>query len=256
MANIFQDALLAVDLNQLLLVWVVVVFASVMRAFTGFGFALVAVPVFSLLMAPAEAVVLSSSLALALSLISLRTYWGQYPVRDLFPMIALALVGTVLGASMLSSFSSQQFKLWVGLSVILASLVMAFYKPSRVKGTPTSSALVGLACGLMNGAFAIPGPPIIVYALATETDVRRVRAMLMTFFLFASGLGLATYAVAGFVTPASPWLFAMAMPALYAGDKLGYALFRRFGSTFYRRVALVVLLTIGIAITLKAVVGG
>ena len=44
--------LAAVSPLELVLVLAVVVFAAVMRAFTGFGFALTAVPVFALFMHP------------------------------------------------------------------------------------------------------------------------------------------------------------------------------------------------------------
>ena len=41
--------------------------AALLRAFTGFGFAMIAVPVFSLLLLPVEAVVLAASLTVVVS---------------------------------------------------------------------------------------------------------------------------------------------------------------------------------------------
>ena len=76
--------------------------------------------------------------------------------------------------------------------------------------------------------------------------------MLLTFFLFSALLALASYAEAGFVKPVSPWLFVLAFPAMYVGDKVGYHLFHRYGTTLYRRVALVMLFAVGLGITLKS----
>jgi hypothetical protein len=53
------------------------------------------------------------------------------------------------------------------------------------------------------------------------------------------------------VNLASLWLFALGYPALWLGDKWGFRLFARYGGKFYRRVALLALLVIGISITLK-----
>ena len=234
------------------LVWGVVVFAAVMRAFTGFGFALTAVPVFSLFMPPTQAVVLSASLTLAVSLVTLKTYWGQYPLRPMAPMVAMSLLGTMLGAWALSYISPEQFKQWIGLSVIAACAALTFYRPRKRAPNVAVGGGVGLSSGLLNGAFAIPGPPIIIYAMATELEPARSRALLMTFFLFSAVIGLASYTVAGFVTPYSPWLFLLAFPAMFLGDKLGYVLFHRFGGALYRRVALVVLFAVGITITGRA----
>jgi hypothetical protein len=52
MLQTLTDMLANFGAQQLILIWIVVVFSAVLRAFTGFGFALAAVPAFSLLMAP------------------------------------------------------------------------------------------------------------------------------------------------------------------------------------------------------------
>ena len=248
------ELLAGTELARLLLVWGVVVMAAVLRAFTGFGFALAAVPVFSLFMPPTQAVVLSSSLALAISLLTLRSYWGRYPLRPMLPLLVMLLLGTVCGVLLLDSLSPREFRLWIGLAVILACLSLAFYRPRHTEPRPGLGGLAGLASGLLNGAFAIPGPPVIIYAMATEPDPTRSRALLMTFFLFSALLALTSYTVAGFVTPLSPWLFLLAFPAMYVGDKLGHFLFHRFGSAFYRRVALAMLFGIGLTILGNALI--
>ena len=136
--------------------------------------------------------------------------------------------------------------------MIGACAALTFYRPRKRAPNVAVGGGVGLSSGLLNGAFAIPGPPIIIYAMATESEPARSRALLMTFFLFSAVIGLASYTVAGFVTAYSPWLFLLAFPAMFLGDKLGYFLFHRFGGALYRRVALVVLFSVGITITGRA----
>lgn len=250
--SLLAEILASISLLQLLAVWSVVVFAAVMRAFTGFGFGLTAVPVFSLIMPPTQAVVLSASLTLAVSLLTLRSYWGRYPLRNMAPMLALSALGTGLGAWTLDAISPEQFRLWIGLSVIAACVVLARYAPRPREALPGVGAAVGLGSGLLNGAFAIPGPPVIIYAMATESDPARSRALLMLFFLFSAVVALAFYGVAGFITARSPWLFLMAFPAMYVGDKLGFYWFSRHGGAVYRRVALALLFGVGVTITLRA----
>ena len=131
MTQFFAELFNAISPVQLLLLWGVVVFAAVMRAFTGFGFALAAVPVFALFMAPTQAVVLSASLTLAVGLLTLKTYWGQYPLKPMMPMLVLSGIGTAVGAASLTLISPEQFKLWVGLSVVLACLGLRLCCPSQ-----------------------------------------------------------------------------------------------------------------------------
>lgn len=246
------EALASIDLQHMALLWAVVVLAAVLRAFTGFGFGLTAVPVFALMMPPTQAVVLSTSLTLGISLLTLRTYWGGFSPGQLLPVLVMSLFGTILGASLLTGFSPGQFQLWIGLTVILTCVVLSLYRPRRQKAGVALGGVTGLVSGVMNGAFAIPGPPLIIYAMATETEPARTRSLLITFFAFSALLALATYAAAGFFTPASPWLFLLSFPAMYAGDKLGYRLFRRYGTAMYRRIALCLLFGLGLLITTRA----
>lgn len=247
-----DETLASMGLVQLLTIMSVVVFAAVMRAFTGFGFALAAVPVFSLFMSPTQGVVLGAMLGLVVSLLSLRTYWGKYPTRPLFPMIVWVIIGTGLGTIMLTRITTNTFQLCIGVSVVMASLALAFYRPSRQKSGIALASGTGLASGLMNGAFAIPGPPIIIYAMATQPRPEQSRALLMTFFLFSGIAALVSYSAAGIVTARELWLCLLTFPAMFIGDKLGFYLFSRFGTKQYRNVALVVLLSLGAVITVRA----
>ena len=252
--DVFAGISRAVEPQQLVFVLLAVLAAAVLRAFTGFGFGLAAVPVFALFMPPTQAVVLSSSLTFAISLFSLRTYWGEYPVKSLLPMLAMALVGTAVGVTLLASLDARQFQLWVGIAVIATCLVLTRYRPRQRQPVVGTGGAAGLLSGLLNGAFAMPGPPVIIYALATQPDPGRSRSLLMTFFLFASALALVLYALAGFFTPAAPWLFVLAFPLMLLGDRVGYALFHRFAGRFYRRVAVLVLLALGVVVTTRSLV--
>jgi len=229
-----------------------VVFASVLRSFTGFGFALAAVPVFALFLSPTESVVLSASLTLGISLLGLPTFWGIISPRSMVPLVLMALLGTVAGAIVLTTISAAQFQLWVGIAVLFACMAMTLFKPSKQINSPVLTSVTGLASGLMNGALAIPGPPMIIYAMATEPQPRRSRALLMTFFMASSVLALCSYGAAGFIEARSVYLFLLAFPALYAGDKLGFYLFKRYGDALYRRVALLALVAVGLTIMLRA----
>ena len=240
--------LTAVEPLELVLIWLGVAAAAILRAFTGFGFGLAAVPLFSLFMPPSQAVVLSSSLTLAISVLSLKTYWGHYPAKSLAPLLAAAALGTLIGVLVLSSISVRQFQLWIGLAVIGACIALTLYKPRLHQPVGGVGTVTGLVSGMLNGAFAIPGPPVIIYAMATQTDPVRSRSLLMTFFLFSSILALLSYSFAGFVTPFALWIFVLAFPAMFAGDRIGYQLFLRFGSELYRRVAFVLLFALGIAV--------
>ena len=247
-----------IGLAQFGFIWLAVIFASLLRAFTGFGFALAAVPVLSLFLAPTEAVVLSSSLILAVSLLNIRHYWGLAELRPALPLLGTAVLGTAAGVLLLADLSVDSFRLWSGVLVLLASAVMVFYTPSTAKAKPWVAGIMsgfsGLLAGLMNGVLAMPGPAIIIFSLYSQPDPQRSRAQLMILLMIAAGIALIAYGAAGFITAQSLINFLVAMPAMILGDRLGFWLFHRFGHALYRNVAIVTLFLIGLMVLMSALV--
>ena len=131
---------IAVPPEQAIWVFLSVCLAALMRAFTGFGFAMLAVPVFSLFLSPGDTVVLSAALALILGLIGYRSWWRQFPVAPAVPMISGSVIGTAIGVWFLASLSVAQFQLWIGLSVVVASVALSRAEARERVASPTVSA--------------------------------------------------------------------------------------------------------------------
>ncbi len=240
--------------DQFLWIATAVGLAALIRAFTGFGFAMLVVPVFSLLLTPGDAVVLSAVLAFILGLVSYRSWWGLFPGAPVIPMLAGACLGTAVGVWFLSSLSVVEFQLWIGLLVVVASVALARFQPNERPASHPVAMGTGVASGLMNGAFAIPGPPVILYVVATLTDPVQSRAFLMMFFFGSSVVSLLMFAAAGLVTPRPFQLLWVAIPAMWLGNLLGNWAFRRYAGGAYRPFVVGLCILIGLSISVKALV--
>jgi hypothetical protein len=64
-------------------------------------------------------------------------------------------------------------------------------------------------------------------------------------------MALISFGLAGFIQIQSLWHLILAFPAMVAGDKIGFYLFKRHGGKLYRRIAIAGLLAIGVTITLR-----
>ncbi len=243
---------LAIPVDQAILVALSVGLAAVIRAFTGFGFAMLAVPVFSLLLLPGDAVVLSAVLALILGLMSYRSWWGLFPLTPAVPMVSGSVLGTGVGVWFLASLSVTEFQLWIGMSVVAASLVLSRFAPRERAASGSISLGTGVASGLMNGAFAIPGPPVILYVVATMENPVHSRAFLMMFFWCSSIVSLVMFGIAGLVTPKPFQLLWVALPAMWLGNQLGNWAFARFSGPAYRPFVVGLCIVIGLSISAKA----
>ncbi len=237
--------------GQLALTWAAALLASLLRSFTGFGFALAAVPTFALFLNPVDAVVLGASLSLALGLMNVRSYWGIVRARQLVPLVSMSFLGTFMGTVLLVGMSVDVFKLCLGVAVLAACVGLSVQSPVQFSGRPGLGWVAGLISGLMNGAMAIPGPPIIVYVLMSDPEPRSSRALMMSFFTISAAMALGMYALNHLLNPGLLVYFLLSLPLLLLGDRLGNLLFHRYGTHTYRRIAIAVLFVIGLLMLLQ-----
>ncbi len=245
-------SLIDLSVAELLLVWAITAMASLLRSFTGFGFALAAVPAYAFFFAPAEAVVLCAFLVLLLGVQTFPKYRTALQLSRRWPLFAATIPGTVCGAWLLQWLEPDQFRLGLGLLTIVASLMLASFKPRATVSGKRLGGVAGLISGFCNGAFAVPGPPMIVYVMATEANPADCRSLMIGFFSFSALLAMCSFTALGLVDQRSLLLALLAYPAMYAGDSLGYAAFVRFGGAQYRPIAIGLCLAIGVVITLRA----
>ncbi|WP_279340867.1 sulfite exporter TauE/SafE family protein [Zavarzinia aquatilis] len=225
--------------------------AAVLRAFSGFGFALAAMPLLVLVIEPARAVVLCALLSLTAGVKNLRPSLRQADRGLLKPLLIGSLIGTPLGVLVLDWLPGDVMRLLIGLGVLGSAILL--WRTGVMSGAGRGLALpVGFSAGFMGGALAIPGPPIVVYLLGTEPDARKARGTLMAFFNVSAFISIAGYCVTGKIDEISPVQFGLALPCLLFGDWLGVWLFERYGAAHHRRISLLVLALIGVTATLNA----
>ena len=106
---------------------------------------------------------------------------------------------------------------------------------------------VGALTGLINGASANGGPPVILFFLSGPSSAAVSRASLIAFFLFTDVLAALVYWGYGLMTGQVFLLAAVMLPCVGLGIWLGSRWFRRVDEVRFRRVVLALLLLISLA---------
>lgn len=234
---------------------IVVFGAGFLRGFTGFGFALAAVPALTLFAPPEE--VVPAMLIVAL-------FAGARLLPKLFasadwPSIRLLTIGSVagspLGIWMLGALPSDAMRVFIGLLCLAAVLLLWRGFKLAAMPRPRVRLALGLVSGWLNGATAMGGPPVIIFFLALPSGVAVGRASLLIFFFLSSLASVLMQAATGFVTMRVLVLSALLFPVMAIGNALGDRRFDRASDGAYRRVALLFLLAIAMAAIARALIG-
>jgi len=223
---------------------------------TGFGSALVTIPLAShfvpLKFALALFALVDLGCALSVGLENprnaVRSEWTR-----LVPMI---LAGTVLGATLLVNLPRKTGMLLLGLFVLLYS-IYSFYSLIKRQNHKTISRgwawLAGLVGGVSSTVFGAGGPPYVIYLSQRGLTKEQFRATLGLTTISSISLRIVAFLLTGLLLDAQVWLTALAaVPAALAAIFLSRKIYLRIPRELLMRAVALLLLASGSSLILRA----
>jgi uncharacterized protein len=220
--------------------------AAIVRGFSGFGFSLLSITAISLILPVAQIVPSIFLLEIAASINLIPSIWRQIHWRSLTWLMVGYVIGLPVGGYALIHAPEAPAQIVLGIFVIgTAILMLRGFHLAKTPGAPASTA-TGVASGVLNGAFGIGGPPVVLFYFSTPGAAAIGRASIIFFFLFTDLLGVGYFATQGIVTTQSFIQAALWLPALLIGVWLGAHGFKRMKQDAFRRWVLVILIALAV----------
>lgn len=212
--------------------------ASLARGFSGFGAALIFVPMASAVLGPklAAPILLVTDAIMTAWMIPpafRRAERGQVAV-----MAAGAALGLPLGIWALTRLEPLTLR-WA-IAALVAAMLGLLASGWRYRGQPRGwlSMAVGLVSGLGSGAAQIGGPPVVAYWLGGAAQAAQVRANIVLFFAISTLMGGVGYLAGGLITGPSLALSALIAPVYGLGSWAGGRMFGLASEATFRRICL------------------
>jgi uncharacterized protein len=224
--------------------------AALLQAASGFGFAVIATPLFLLFVPPDQAVQLVIILTAVLSAVVLPGL-GDAVARGLLLRLLLgSLAGVPLGLIAFRLADPAWVRRAIGAFVLVfaAALWLARRRPAvaRLAATQARDVGAGAVSGVLTAMIGMSGPPVLIYLLAAGAPPRMVRATLLAFFAVCYTVTLALHAAVNGV-PGVTWRIAAGLiPCALAGGYIGRPLGDRLGPDAFALLALVLLAAAGL----------
>lgn len=152
------------------------VLAGLVRGFSGFGTAMVFIPIAGQVLSPVATLIVLLVMDLIGPLPNIPRAIRDGKLPDLLRLITGALIGAPIGVYFLNLMSADTFS-FLGAVFSLCLLLLLIYGV-RYKGTLNQGLIffTGTIGGLSGGAFGIPGPPVIMLYMASSLPVSVIRA--------------------------------------------------------------------------------
>jgi len=215
--------------------------AGMVRGFTGFGTALIYVPVAATVLPPVQVIVTIITFDILGPLPVLPQALRDGDLREVLRLLPGAAVGLAAGMMLLTRLGPLTFRWMICIvSLALLAVLASGWRYRRALGDAAKSA-VGLAAGLFGGAAGAAGPPVILFYLGGTEPPARIRANILMFLAAIDVFYLALLAWKGLLEP-FPVAVGLVLILPYAlGVLAGQAVFDPARERLYRAVAYAVI---------------
>lgn len=215
--------------------------AGLARGFSGFGAALILVPLAGTVVGPAMAapLLLVVDFFVSASLIPPAVRIADRP--SVLKMLLGAFIGIPVGVYVLASYDALAVR-WaiVVLVVLMLALLMSGW---RYNGQPSHSATVatGALTGLLTGVSQMSGPVLVAFWLSGATTISVVRANIIFFYAVSTLMSVACYYAWGLLS-LDVVRYALVLMVPYGiGVWLGARMFGLASEQTFRRVCYVMI---------------
>lgn len=208
----------AVQIGLILLI----LFGATLTSSTfGFGGALFAMPLLTLVTGLETATPLFALVGITNALLVTGSSWRTAKLALVWRLIVATLVGIPVGVELVRSLPSQITTLTLGLFLISFGLYRLLQFPLPVIKRLYWAYPFGFLAGILGGAYNTNGPPVVVYAALNRWDPASFRASLQAYFL-AAGLSIVvSHALSGLWTPQIFLIYGLSLPGVGLAVWLG-----------------------------------
>ncbi len=203
----------------------IILFAYFLRGITGFGSALIAVPLLAHFLPLTFVVPLVLVLDFVSSMVLSRYMRLQVRWDEIRFLLPLSIIGILIGSSLLVNLPREPLMVALGLFVIFFGLRYVFNVHSEKPVSRWWSIPTGFSGGLIGALFGTGGPPYVVYLAHRLHDKTQLRGTISGLLMLDGALRVITFLAFGLLLqPDMLSALLMTLPlvgfALYLGNKV------------------------------------
>ena len=230
-----------IGLNAAVAICAIALVSGIARGFSGFGSALIFMPLASSIAAPRLVAALLLIIDLVGSAPLIPNAWKQADRRATAIMALGALAGVPIGTWFLSRLEPVTTR-WI-ISAFVFALLLLLLSGWRYRGRDRAAISIGIGglAGFCSGLAQTGGPPIVGYWLGRPIASAIQRANIVLFFAASDFFSLVSYALSGLITMDAIRLAIVVGPAYGIGVWFGASLFGRASETLFRAICYVLI---------------
>lgn len=235
--------------NEVLVSSIIMV-AAMIQSITGFGVSIVAMSFLPKIIGLQTAVPLITLIPIAGNLVLWYHYRLDCSFREVGRLTLASLVATPMGVVLLGKIPEAIALRGLG-GLIVAYVIYDWFHLTLPKLESRFWAYIfGGTSGILNGAYTVNGPPLIIYGNCRRWTPQKFKGNLGALFFFSSILAAIAHGLQGNITVNVGKLAVYNLPIYGCGLWLGIVLSGKIDPLLFRRITLALLMVAGLRLLL------
>lgn len=231
--------------QSLVIAFIAVIISGLVRGYSGFGAALIIIPVFSNLYSPLTALSFHVLIEMPTLLVLLPSAIKTYDRKLINTSLISLVVSVPFGFYLIGFFETVYLQLFIGCLVVVSALVIWRGVPLEFAKNTLFFNVLSSISGVSQGLVGLGGPPVVTTLMSRQDDSVTARSNIIT----VMSVLLVTSLISQLYADAITWfpiILALKLFGFYMVSNLvGKWLFFRYAQDMHRKAALVFLVLIG-----------
>lgn len=242
------------EFDFLLIFFAIVFLAALIHGSVGFGFPMIATPLIALVTDVQTAIIYTLIPTLLVNIVSIANE-GEFfkAIKKFYPLAILAMSGSAIGTYTLIYFSSDIFKIILGIAILIYLFfdLVKVELPWIAKNPKSSLVVFGLGSGILGGLTNVMSATLIIYALESKFSKKEIIQSFNICFLFGKFVQIGIFTASSAFTmnqfnQSSLSLIVIAI-ALYFGIKIK----NYINADLFKKIVKIVLFTIAMILFIQ-----
>ncbi len=230
--------------------FLIILLAMFIRTLSGFGSALLSIPLLSLLYGAKYAIpfIMVYECLIDLMILAKGEKGIKEEVNRALPLLVAGLIGIPLGTQVLIVSSESLLRIVMGIALIVFSLISLRSADLRIKREKEGFFLAGLLGGFLCGSIGMPGPPMALFLCSQGFAKQAFRRVIVIFLTIIDFLTFGYFIWMGLITADMLLQSLRLLPALILGFVLGNFAFGKVDAVYFKRLVMVITISAGLVL--------
>lgn len=232
----------------------IVMISSIAQGITGFGFALLAVPLLSLIMPFGQVVPIVVGLSLFSNLVMILKLYQHVELKKIWLLIVFGFIGIPIGGYILLVIEAVILKVLVGLFIFVFAILLLRKITFPIRNEYLAFPIVGILSGLLNGSISASGPPLVLFLTNQGKDQQVFKANLAFYGVFLNISTMVVFFMNGTLSRDVIELIVQLLVIMIVGTVIGMVVAKKIDKDMFRKLVIYLLLVSSVWMILGAIV--